>query len=163
MKVNIGCLVVRTDGGREGGRSVYGHVITTFSGMGRFTKLRGYAHARTSRARRSSAMNLYLANSPSVYTWCLYIYSSGLLIFRRKKSKFCGIFRGKFTEKPADFAGKKSKFVEKSTDFAGFSQEKVKICGKIGRLRGILAEKIHISKDFQGQILRKIGRFHGKF
>ena len=144
--------MVRTDGGREGGRSVYGHMITTFSGMGRFT--------RTSRARRSSAMNLYLANSPSVYTWCLYIYSSGLLIFRRKKSKFCGIFRGKFTEKPADFVGKKSKFVEKSTDFAGFSQEKVKICGKIGRLRGILAEKIHISK---GQILRKIGRFHGKF
>ena len=34
---------------------------------------------------------------------------------------------------------------------------------KIGRFRGILAEKSQISKDFQGQILRKIGRFHGKF
>ena len=33
--VNIGGPVVRTDGRR----SVYGHVITKFSGMGRFTKL----------------------------------------------------------------------------------------------------------------------------
>ena len=30
---------------------------------------------------------------------------SGLLIFREKKAKFCGIFRGKFAEKLADFAG----------------------------------------------------------
>ena len=29
--------VVRTDGQRAGGRAVYGHVITKFSGMGRFT------------------------------------------------------------------------------------------------------------------------------
>ena len=34
---------------------------------------------------------------------------------------------------------------------------------KIGRFRGILAEKSQFSKDFLGQILRKIGRFHGKF
>ena len=47
MKVNIGCPVVRTDGGR----SVYGHTITKFSGMGRFTKLWGSAHACASRAR----------------------------------------------------------------------------------------------------------------
>ena len=33
VRVNIGFPVVRTDGGR----SVYGHVITKFSGMGRFT------------------------------------------------------------------------------------------------------------------------------
>ena len=38
MKVNIGCPVVRTVR-RAGGRSVYGHVIAKFSGMGRFTKL----------------------------------------------------------------------------------------------------------------------------
>ena len=37
----------------------------------------------------------------------------------RKKAKFRGIFRGKFAEKSADFAGKKSKFVEKLADFAG--------------------------------------------
>ena len=47
--------------------------------------------------------------------------------------------------------------METSADFAGFSREKVKIHGKISRFRGILAEKIQISKDFQGQILRKIG------
>ena len=41
--------------------------------------------------------------------------------------------------------------------------EKVKIRGKIGRFRGILAKKSLFSKDFQGQILRTIGRFHGKF
>ena len=69
----------------------------------------------------------------------------------------------------------------KSAKFAGFSREKsqnsrrnrpilrdfrgrkVKIRRKIGRLRGILAEKSQISKDFQGQIVRKIGRCHGKF
>ena len=63
---------------------------------------------------------------------------AGLLIFRGKKSKFRGIFRGKFTEKSADFCGEKvkirgkigrcrriftgeeSKFAEKSADFAGF-------------------------------------------
>ena len=53
---------------------------------------------------------------------------------------------GKFVEKLADFVGKKSKFAEKLADLAGFSWE-----------------KSQISKDFQGQILRKIGRFHGKF
>ena len=36
MKVNIGFPVVRTDGQRAGGRTVYGHVITKFSWMGRF-------------------------------------------------------------------------------------------------------------------------------
>ena len=43
VKVNIGFPVVRG--------SVYGHVITKFSGMGRFTKLWGSAHARAKRAR----------------------------------------------------------------------------------------------------------------
>ena len=35
-RVNIGMPVVRTDG-RSFVRSVYGHVITKFSGLGRFT------------------------------------------------------------------------------------------------------------------------------
>ena len=34
---------------------------------------------------------------------------------------------------------------------------------KIGPFRGILAEKSQFLKDFQGQILRKISRSHGKF
>ena len=73
---------------------------------------------------------------------------------------------------------------KKKQNFAGISGQ---IRGKIGRFRGIFAEKSQysrekcqisqknrpisrdisgksqISKDFQGQILRKIGRFHGKF
>ena len=56
------------------------------------------------------------------------------------------------------FRGKKNRPI--SWDFR---RRKVHIRRKIGRFRGILAEKSQISKDFQGQILRKIGRFHGKF
>ena len=44
----------------------------------------------------------------------------GFWYFAEKKAKFRGIFRGKFAEKSADFAGEKSKFAEKSADFAGF-------------------------------------------
>ena len=92
---------------------------------------------------------------------------SGLLIFRGKKNKisrdFQGQIRGKIGRFRGIFAGKKSKFAEKSADFAGYLREKVKIRRKICQFRGILAEKSQILKDFQGQVLRKIGRFHGKF
>ena len=87
-------------------------------------------------------------------------YMQGFWYFAKKKAKFRGIFKGKFAEKSANFAGKKSKFAEKSADPRG---RRVKIRRKIGRFCGILAEKSQILKDFQGQILRKIGRFHGKF
>jgi len=85
------------------------------------------------------------------------ILLTGLLIFRGKKAKFRGIFRGKFVEKSADFTGKKSKLAEKSAILQDFCGRKVKIRRKIGQFCGILAEKSQISKDFQGQILRKIG------
>ena len=90
-----------------------------------------------------------------------------LLIFRGKKSKisrdFQGQFRGKIGRFRGIFAGRKSKFAEKSADFWYFYRKKVKIRRKIGRFSGIFAEKSQISKDFQRQILRKIGRFHRKF
>ena len=41
----------RAAGGRTSGRVVYGHVITKFSGMGRFTVLTHGARRRASRAR----------------------------------------------------------------------------------------------------------------
>ena len=63
-----------------------------------------------------------------------FITYAGLLIGHGKKVKFRGIFRGKF-------AGK-------SANLTRFSREKVKIRGKIGWFRGILAEKSQISKDF---------------
>ena len=88
-------------------------------------------------------------------------------MFRGKKSKISQDFQGQICGKigrfRAFFAGKKSKFAEKSADFAGFPREKSQNSGTIGRFRGILAEKSQFSKDFQGQILRKISRFHGKF
>ena len=83
-------------------------------------------------------------------------------ISRKKKQNFAG-FSGVNSRKNQPISReKKSKFAEKSDKFAVFSREKVKIRGKISRFRGILAEKSQISKDFQGQIHRKIGRFHGE-
>ena len=69
-----------------------------------------------------------------------------------------------FAEKKQNFAGFSGANSRKnrpiSRDFRG---RKVKIRRKIGRFRGILAKKSQISTDFQGKILKKIGRFHGKF
>ena len=92
--------------------------------------------------------------------WRLHACSQGFWYFVQKKAKFRGIFRGKFAEKSADFAGFSQKNRLISEDFRG---RKVKICSKISWFRGILAEKSQITKDFQRQIPRKIGRFHGKF
>ena len=47
-----------------------------------------------------------------------------------------------------------------SRDFRG---RKVKIRRKIGRFRGILAEKSQISKDFWGKFLEKSADFTGNF
>ena len=84
----------------------------------------------------------------------------------KKKENFAG-FSGANSRKnrpiSRDFRGKKVKIRGKIGRFLVFLQEKVKIRGKISRFRGIFAEKSQISKDFQRQILRKIGRFHGKF
>ena len=84
-----------------------------------------------------------------------------------KKAKFRGIFRGKFAEKSTDFAAfsrENSQNSRNNRPISGdFRGRKVKIRRKIGPFRGIFAEKSQFSKDFRGQILRKIGRFHGKF
>ena len=99
--------------------------------------------------------------------WNNCFIKTGLLIFRGKKSKisrdFQGQIRGKIRRFRGIFAGKKSKFADKSTDFAGFSRKKSQNSQKNRLISLILAGKNQISKDFQGQIIRKIGRFHGKF
>ena len=96
----------------------------------------------------------------------LYILQ-GFWYFAEKKAKFRGIFRGKFAEKSEDFVGfsrEKSQNSQKNRPISwDFSGRKAKIRRKIDRFCGILAEKSQISKDFQGQIVRKIGRSHGKF
>ena len=92
---------------------------------------------------------------------------AGLLIFRGKKSEFSrdfkGQIRGKIGRFRGIFAGKKKNSRNNRPISRDFRGRKVKIRRKIGRFRGILAEKSQFSKDFQGQILRKISRFHGKF
>ena len=84
-------------------------------------------------------------------------------ISRKKKQNFTG-FSGANSRKNWLISREKSQNSRKNRPISrDFRWRKVKIRRKIVRFRGILAEKIQISKDFQGQILRKIGRFHGKF
>ena len=87
-------------------------------------------------------------------------------ISRKKKQNFAG-FSGAKSRKnrpiSRDFCGKKSIFAEKSADFAEFSREKSQILQKSRPISRDFSGKSQISKDFLGQILRKIGRFHGKF
>ena len=79
------------------------------------------------------------------YTSASLVLKSGLLIFRRKKAKFRGIFRGKFAEKSADFAGflrEKSQNSRKNRPISrGFRGGKVKIRRKIRRFRWIFLGK----------------------
>ena len=95
---------------------------------------------------------------------------TGLLIFRGKKAKFRGIFRGKFAEKSADFVGfsriKSQNSWKNRTSLRDFCGRKVKIRRKISQFCGILAEESQISKDFRGKFLEKSADFmdfHGKF
>ena len=57
----------------------------------------------------------------------------GFSYFAEKKAKFRGIFKGKFVEKSADFAGKKSKLMEKSADLEG---EESKFAEKLADFAG---------------------------
>ena len=91
----------------------------------------------------------------------------GLLIFRGKKSKilrdFQGQIRGKIGRFRGIFEGKSQNSQKNQPISRDFHGREVKIRRKIGRFRAILAEKSQNSKHFQEQMLRKIGRFHGKF
>ena len=87
----------------------------------------------------------------------------GFWYFAEKKQNFAGFSRANSRKNwpiSRDFRWKKVKIRGKIGRSCG---RRVKIRRKIGQFCGILAEKSQISKDFQGQILRKIGRFHGKF
>ena len=79
-------------------------------------------------------------------------YKQGFWYFAEKKAKFRGIFRGKFAEKSADFAGfsrEKSQNSLKNRPISrDFRWRKVKIRRKIGRFRGILAEKVKFRRIF---------------
>ena len=70
---------------------------------------------------------------------------------------------GKFAKKSADFAGKSQNSLKNRPISRDFRGRKVKIRRKIGRFRGILAEKSQISKDFRGKFLEKSADFTGNF
>ena len=98
----------------------------------------------------------------------LYKEKDGELIFFASLGKdlFCLAIQGfwYFMEKKQNFAGFSGANSQKNRPISrDFRRRKVKIRRKIVWFRGILAEKSQISRDFQGQILRKIGQFHGKF
>ena len=88
-------------------------------------------------------------------------------ISRKKFSKISRDFQGQIRGKIGPFRGifaEKSQNLWKNRPISwDFRWKKVKIRRKIGPFRGSLAEKSQISKDFLGQILRNIGRFHWKF
>ena len=87
-------------------------------------------------------------------------------ISRKKKQNFAGI-SGQIRRKIGRFRGifaEKSQYSRKNLPILqNFRGRNVKFRRKTGRFRGILAEKVKFRRIFQGQILRKIGRFHGKF
>ena len=76
-------------------------------------------------------------------------HMQGFWYFAEKKAKFRGIFRGKFAEK--------------SAAFAGFSQEKSQNSQKNQPISRILVEKIQIWKIFSGKFLEKSADFTGNF
>ena len=78
----------------------------------------------------------------------------------RKKSKISQDFQGRFHGKSADFAGEKGKIQGKIGRFCRGGSQNWQKNQPISR---DLSEKSQISKDFEGQVLRKIGQFHGKF
>ena len=83
--------------------------------------------------------------------------SQGFWCFAEKKAKFRGIFRGKFAEKSADFAGFSREKSQNSRNNRPISRDfrgrKVKIRRKIGRFCGI----------FRGKLLEKSADVTGNF
>ena len=108
-------------------------------------KLSLVSHAKISRPKIMESKMASFGSDWMVLIQINLFMKQGFWYFAEKNAKFRGIFRGKFAEKSADFAGKKSKFAENRPISRDFS-------GKKSNFEG-----------FSGQILKKIGRFHGKF
>ena len=78
-------------------------------------------------------------------------------ISRTKKQNFMG-FSGANSQENRPISREKSQNSWNNRPISGdFCGRKAKIRKNIGIFRAILAEKSQFSKDFQGQILRKIG------
>ena len=84
-------------------------------------------------------------------------------ILRKKKQNFAG-FSGVNSQKnrpiSRDFRGRKRQNSGKNRLISQGGSQNSQKNQPISR---DFSEKSQISKDFEGQVLRKIGRFHGKF
>ena len=113
----------------------------------------------------------------SCYTWfmtefpnpnkTLWAHKQGFWYFAEKKAKFRGIFRGKFAEKSADFAGfsrEKSQNWRNNRPISGdFRGRKVKIRRKISHFAGFWRKKVKFRRIFWGKFLGKSADFTGNF
>ena len=114
----------------------------------------------TSMTTSSITISTFSASPGKIINISLYRASD---ISRKKKRNFVG-FSGANSQKNRPILREKSQNSWNNQPISGdFRGRKVKIHRKIGPFSWILAEKSQFSKDFQGQILRKIGRFQGKF
>ena len=98
-----------------------------------------------------------------VYYYCNNNIIRASDISRKKKAKFRGIFRGKFAEKSADFAGRKSKFAERSADFWYFCKKKSKFAEKSADFAGFSRKKVKFRRIFRGKFIEKSADFMGNF
>ena len=94
-----------------------------------------------------------------IFRGLYYLIGRASDISRKRKENFTG-FSGANSQKNRPISQEKSQNSRKNRLISrDFRRREVKIRRKIVRFRRILVEKSPISKDFQGQILRKIGRF----
>ena len=91
------------------------------------------------------------------------LYHQGFWYFAEKKAKFSGIFRGKFAEKSADLAGFSGAKSQNSLKNRPISRETSQNLQKNRPILRDFSGKKSNFEGFSGQILRRIGRFHGKF
>ena len=99
-----------------------------------------------------------------LYSWSLF-YHTGLLIFRGKKRKISRDFRGKKVKTCGKIGRFRRIFAGKSQNSRKnppISREKSQNSQENRPISRHFSGKSQISKDFQGQIHRKIGRFHGE-
>ena len=81
----------------------------------------------------------------------------------KKTQIFRGIFRGKFAEKSANFMGFSREKSQNTLKNRPISREKSQNSQKNRQISRDFSGKKSNFEGFLGQILRKIGRFHGKF
>ena len=98
---------------------------------------------------------------------CQYYSNQGFWYFAEKKAKFHGIFRGKFAEKSAHFAGfsrEESQNSRKNRPISGiFAGKKSKFVENLVDFTGFLRKNVKFRRIFRGKFLEKSADFTGNF